>query len=385
MQIQAWRHAPVKGHFRRTGEKQYRRAFACLALACCALAIFALARESQELIGVAVAAGVALLLLSRLITRMQRVKLVLAGAELRVTGGGYAISIEAPFRFQSGVERKPATASRAETCFVRLAVDVRGSPLVIEEQVHEGAYPPPLADIAGISSALGLAELTSETPYPGTLWALIERLESLREAEPLNTGDEELVGLLRAGDRLLDAERYDAAIDAFSAIIRRWPDSAQAYTRRGAARFAADRDLDKAIADLTTALRLQPGHFDVLRRRALVHARLGDWAATRADCSAALQMQPSNAELFNLRGTACYRLRDYEAALMDFGKSIRREPYRHQAYFNRGLTRKKLGDADGALSDYEAALRLQPDFAPAHRELQALRQRTAERELTAKS
>ena len=82
---------------------------------------------------------------------------------------------------------KPASSAsrpaerQEETGFLRMVIDMHGKPLVLEEQLLPGSYPPPLDEIKGISSALGIAELTSDTPYPGTLWSLIERMEALAQ------------------------------------------------------------------------------------------------------------------------------------------------------------------------------------------------------------
>ena len=245
-----------------------------------------------------------------------------------------------------------------------MVIDAHGKPLVFEEQVLAGYAPPPLEEIVGISSALGVAELTSLTPYPGTLWALIERLRSLEKSTGRARADERIQSLTRIAERHLSHKRYSEAIEIYSTIIRQAPDAASAYFGRGSARYFARRDLDKAVNDLTTTLRLDPQRHEVYRLRALARAALGDWISLRDDCSAALQFLPPTAELYNLRGTACYRLEDYEGAMADFEAAIKLKPARPESYYNRGLARQQAGRSREALADFEHALRLNPEFDP---------------------
>ena len=363
----------IEGYFTRTqSQRSARRALLVLLIAGALLAAsFTLLSPMLALPVAALIAALVLLFLLR--TRTKRVKARLDNAVFSVTGGGYDIRLTAPFRCKTGVERNLLADRDQETCFVRMVIDAHGKPLVFEEQVLAGYAPPPLEEIVGISSALGVAELTSLTPYPGTLWALIERLRSLEKSTGRARADERIQSLTRIAERHLSHKRYSEAIEIYSTIIRQAPDAASAYFGRGSARYFARRDLDKAVNDLTTTLRLDPQRHEVYRLRALARAALGDWISLRDDCSAALQFLPPTAELYNLRGTACYRLEDYEGAMADFEAAIKLKPARPESYYNRGLARQQAGRSREALADFEHALRLNPEFDPAARSLDALR------------
>ncbi len=308
---------------------------------------------------------------------VKRVRIRLAGSVLTVDGDGYDLRIEAPFRFKTGVQRIPASEKDDETCFVRMVIDVQGMPLVLEEQVQAGYFPPQLDEIVGIAGALGIAQLTSLTPYPGTLWSLIEGLEALTQARPAAQLEDSVESLYRIGKQQLDEHNYVEAIETFSALLRQRPDSAPAYYSRGAARYHARIDLDKAVNDLTTALRLEPNQHEAYRMRGLARAKQGDWAGLRDDCSLALQFHPTSAELHNLRGTACYRLKDYDGALSNFNDAVRLDASRHEAFYNRGLARHRQGNLTGALEDFKQAIILSPEFTEAQRNMQTVRQQLA--------
>jgi tetratricopeptide (TPR) repeat protein len=367
----------IEGYFTRAQVRRVRRYSLPLLLLLIALLSGAVVWRTPVLLAAAFISGALLLVAMTRKNIVKRVKVRLAGAEFSVKGDGYDIVIEAPFRFKTGVERIPATEKSEETCFVRMVIDIRGKPLVLEEQLAAGQYPPQLDDIVGKSSALGIAELASLTPYPGTLWSLIEGMESVTQASPATVLEDKVESLYRIGKSQLDDEDYLEAIETFGALLRQRPDSARAYYSRGAARYYARTDLEKAVNDLTTALRLEPNQFKAYRMRGLARAQQGDWAGLRDDCSLALRFHPTSAELHNLRGTACYRLKDYEAALASYEDAIRLDASRPESFYNRGLARHQQGQLPEAIDDFQQALNMNPAFVEARRNLQTVRQQLA--------
>lgn len=367
----------IEGCFRPTQVRSARRYSRPLLLLVIILGAGALVWRSPTMLAAATAVGALWILALSRKSIVKRVKVRLDGSVLTVDGDGYETRIEAPFRFKTGVQRIPATGKDDETCFVRMVIDVQGKPLVLEEQVHAGYFPPQLDDIVGISGALGIAQLTSLTPYPGTLWSLIEGLEALTQASPAAELEDSVESLYRIGRQQLADKDYREASETFSTLLRQRPDSAPAYYSRGAARYHAKTELDKAVNDLTTALRLEPNQHEAYRMRGLARAQQGDWAGLRDDCSLALQFHPTNAELYSLRGTACYRLQDFDGALANFNDAVRLDASRHGSFYNRGLARHRQGNLTGAIEDFQQALRLSPEFTEAQRNMQTVRQQLA--------
>ncbi len=370
----------IEGHFLRAEAQRARRYTLPLLIVACVLAAAAVGLRAPLLAVAAIAVGAAALLFAARRRQPKLVTVGLADAVFRVYGDGYDLLLAAPFRYKTGVERILATEQQDERCFVRMVIDVHGKPLVLEEQVPAGYYPPQLDEIVGKASALGVAELTSLSPYPGALWSLIEALESLTEAEPAAKLEENVESLYRIGRQQLADEDYHEAIETFSALIRMRPDSAAAYYSRGSARYHARADLDRAVNDLTTALRLEPHQYKAYRMRGLARAQQGDWAGLRDDCSLALKYYPNSAELHNLRGTACYRLQDFAAALASFEEAVRLDANRHESYYNRGLAKQRQGKLAEAIEDFQHALNLNPAFVEGQRNLQASRRQLARRQ-----
>ena len=371
------RASAIEGYFRRSRLKRARRFSLSLIIVSLLFALAAFVFQSPLPLALSFLVGLIFMLSLTRKSKIKRVKLRLKDSILTVKGDGYDILLDPPFRFKTGVERILATEKQDETCFVRMVIDVHGKPLVFEEQVPAGAFPPQLDQITSSSSALGIAELTSLTSYPGTLWAIIEGLESHTLQNAANDLEANIESLYRIGRQQLAKKDYLAAIESFSGLLRQRPDSAQAYYSRGAARYHARIDLDKAINDLTTALRLEPNQYKAYRLRGLARAQLDDWAGLRDDCSLALQFHPTSAELHNLRGTACYRLKDYDAALASFNDAVRLDASRHESFYNRGLARHRQGKLAEAVEDFQQALILNPAFVEAQRNLHTARQQLA--------
>ncbi len=378
--------APViEGYFRRTQVRRARRFILPLLILFLLVASVAFVSRSPLLLAATIPVGLLLVLSLTRKSRIKHITVRLKDSIFTVDGDGYDIRLEAPFRFKTGIERILAAEKADETCFVRMVIDVHGKPLVFEEQVLAGHFPPQLEEIVGISSALGIAELSSLTSYPGTLWSLIEGLESLSQLSAATDLEANIESLYRIGRQQLADKDYREAIESFSGLLRQRPDSAPAYYSRGAARYHARIDLDKAINDLTTALRLDPNQYKAYRMRGLARARQGDWAGLRDDCSLALQFQPTSAELHNLRGTACYRLKDYDAALASFEDAVRLDASRPESFYNRGLARHRHGKLTEAIEDFQRALNLNPAFVEAQRNLQTVQQQLARRQTRSES
>jgi tetratricopeptide (TPR) repeat protein len=102
-----------------------------------------------------------------------------------------------------------------------------------------------------------------------------------------------------------------------------------AFNGRCWARFQLNRELDKALSDCNTALRLQPNTAAFLDSRGMVRLRRGENAEAVSDLTAALNMQPNMA----------------------------------MTRYGRGIAEERLGQAEAAKRDKEAALAINPRIA----------------------
>ena len=75
-----------------------------------------------------------------------------------------------------------------------------------------------------------------------------------------------------------------------------------------------------------------------------------------ADCTQALFIEPASALAYNSRGMAYRRLARYEEAVADYTSALRRNPRLFAALGNRAYARFRAGDLKGALQDYGDAI-----------------------------
>jgi tetratricopeptide (TPR) repeat protein len=112
---------------------------------------------------------------------------------------------------------------------------------------------------------------------------------------------------LEIGELYSDLDRYEAAVTQFDLWVAVHDDDRDlpaALNGRCWARALAGRDLDKALADCNTAVRLTRRSADVLDSRGLVHLRRGEFDRAIADYDAALAQKPTTAWSLYGRGLA---------------------------------------------------------------------------------
>jgi len=82
--------------------------------------------------------------------------------------------------------------------------------------------------------------------------------------------------------KLLQQQRYEAAIEQFTVVLEDDPTHVSALINRGVAHAGLGQH-DRAIADYTAAIGLEPGTYVPYKNRAITHAEQGDVATAIAD------------------------------------------------------------------------------------------------------
>lgn len=106
-------------------------------------------------------------------------------------------------------------------------------------------------------------------------------------------------------------------------------------------------DIDAAFGALDSAIKYRATP-RVLIERAILHADRRAWERAHADLSQALGMQPQDAEALSLRAAANRRMGDAEAARRDALQAIEYLPVSPAAWFELGKAEQALGLKDGA-------------------------------------
>ena len=170
---------------------------------------------------------------------------------------------------------------------------------------------------------------------------------------------------MRAGALINRALAYrakgelDRAIADYSEAIRIDPRYADAYYNRAIA-FKAKGDLDRAIADYNEAIRLNPRDALAYNNRGIAYQAKGDFAGAIIEYDEAIRLDPGNALAHYNRAIAYRSVGDLERAIADYDAAIRLDPARSLAYSQRGHAYQARGDALSALADFSEAIRLDP-------------------------
>jgi tetratricopeptide (TPR) repeat protein len=139
-----------------------------------------------------------------------------------------------------------------------------------------------------------------------------------------------------------------------------------AYDNRGTV-WHAKGDNDRAIADYTAAITLNPRDTVAYDNRGTAWRDKGDHARALADYNVAIKLNPDNAAAYNNRGNIWHEQGDNARAVADYSEAIRLEPKYALAYCNRGNAWHARGDNIRAIADCSEAIRLDPNSAVSYR------------------
>ena len=165
---------------------------------------------------------------------------------------------------------------------------------------------------------------------------------------------------------------FKSAIASYDESIKLRPNSARAFTNRGAAhRKLGHRE--QALADESQAIKLDPTDPINYDNRGLAFQHDGDHDRAITDFDEAIRLQPQASFLAD-RGDSYIANKDYDRAVADYDRAIKLDPAFARAYNNRGVAFKHKGDFNRAMADFEQALRLAPEFDDAKENLADLRE-----------
>ena len=139
---------------------------------------------------------------------------------------------------------------------------------------------------------------------------------------------------------------------------------ALAYDNRAAAYVNKDEN-DKAIADCTEAIRLNPKDALAYGNRATARLRKGDDDKAIADCTEAIRLNRKDASVYSNRGRYLNK-GENDKAIADCTEAIRFDPTYALAYGNRAAAYLNKGENDKAIADCTEAIEHDPKCAFAY-------------------
>src|ERR1043165_6954939 len=156
----------------------------------------------------------------------------------------------------------------------------------------------------------------------------------------------------------------DKAIAAYTEAIRLDPDFTEAYFQRGMCwADKPQRQLGKAIADFDETIKRDPKHREAYIRRGMASLDQKDYKNAIADFTHAIKIEPADpelsglTELFSMRGFAWLGKKDYDKAIADFDRVISRDSRDTVTYYRRGTAWLGKKNYDKAFTDFNSAVR----------------------------
>lgn len=159
----------------------------------------------------------------------------------------------------------------------------------------------------------------------------------------------------------LEIKKYEEADTTFNKIIEYYPLFENA--RLGKSRLLLEtNDTVSALDEISKALDINPKSFNAYAMRADIRMHRGKeyFKDALADLDSALRLQPRNAGLYVNRAYMKYTQEDYFGAMADYDYALELEPYNRMALYNRALLNAEVSAFDRALLDFDKVIQLDP-------------------------
>jgi lipoprotein NlpI len=159
---------------------------------------------------------------------------------------------------------------------------------------------------------------------------------------------------------------FGQARDDFEAALKLNPSNFVALSSRGMVK-AAQRDYYGAILDFDLALQLVNSDDTeaalILVERGRAYKENGEFEKAMDDLSKAIRLEPNLGEAFRVRGNTLSHMGQHERALDDLDVAVQRDPQNYQALYNLGLEHFYLEKFEAAATNLSQAIKLKPSHA----------------------
>lgn len=158
-------------------------------------------------------------------------------------------------------------------------------------------------------------------------------------------------------------QRWENALADCDRAVQIDPESAECYRERASCleslycETESSAWLDRAVADYTQAIRLDPAEDDYFCDRGVMYSDLGRYPEAIADFTEYIKRNPSSLA-YQYRGDAYLRSGQAAAALEDFNEAIKLDPDEAEGYALRAQSCRQLGDIEQADRDERRAREL---------------------------
>jgi tetratricopeptide (TPR) repeat protein len=224
-----------------------------------------------------------------------------------------------------------------------------------------------LRPVAGLSyTPFGKLQSLPKDAKPVIMWtnpnaAFLDIVRGIREV--VNELQESLAAQVQwvdEGNRFMQLQQFENALDAYEQAIRLEPTNPTAYIGKGYVLLILRRYAE-ALDGYEQAIRLDPTNDTAYIGRGITLRLLGRFTEALASYDQALRLAPNNHVVHLERGKVLYGLQRYEEALAAYDQALQLSPENAIAYINKGTILRSLSRYEQALVAYTQALQLAPD------------------------
>jgi lipoprotein NlpI len=166
-----------------------------------------------------------------------------------------------------------------------------------------------------------------------------------------------------------NAQDPNLMINGCTAMIQsgRWTgrDLALAFHNRGFA-YGLKDNYDRAIADLSEAIAIDPKFVDAYANRGLKYIQKREYDLALEDFYRSTKLNPRFAGAYFGRGNVYLAKADYDRAIEEFDQATQFDPKYVQAYNGRGGVYLAKADYDRAIEEFDQATQLDPKYVYAY-------------------
>lgn len=218
-----------------------------------------------------------------------------------------------------------------------------------------------LVSHANADDAADCAKVTGEEPTIAACTRRIESGELNKQGLTLAYYNRGQAWFRKAYGKNVVAD-FDRAIADYSETIRLDPNFAEAYAHRGFG-WAVKGNFDQAFTDFDNAIRIDPKSVISYRHRGIWRRQRGDNDRAILDFDQAIRLDPNSGVAYFDRALAWQFKGNIDRAIADYTESIGRPPPPINAYGNRGALYFTKGDFDRAIADFSDGISLDPKRA----------------------
>ncbi len=251
---------------------------------------------------------------------------------------------------------------RREIAFCLVLLAAGCSPSAVEEAVSATGE----AEETPANSVDAMSEILANNPTDEA--ALVQRGNEYFQAGAVDQAIQDYTAALAVKDSAATQynravaytakDDFAAAVADYTSAIKLNPNDSSPWFNRGVVLHKLGKTAE-GIQDLTEAIKLEPRDANSPLNRGLLYLAIGLNDRALDDFNSALKINPNLLEGYINRGYAYHLRADYDRAIEDFTRTIAISPKGALAYSNRGNSHGKKGELDSALNDLDEALRLE--------------------------